>query len=87
MEVTFTISDEVGQQLSIRANKEGKNVSEFMATVAEREAKKPTLDELLAPVRQQFLQSGLSEEDLTNLVKEERRAMRREKAREKQDNV
>jgi predicted CopG family antitoxin len=80
MEITFTISDEIAKQLFSRADKEGKDVSTFMAKVAEREAKKPTLDELLAPVRQQFAESGLSEEDLTELVREERRAIQKEKS-------
>lgn len=83
MEITFTIPDEIAKQLFTRANKEGKDVSTFMAKVAEREAKKPTLDELLAPVRRQFAESGLSEEDLTNIVREERRAIQKEKREKK----
>lgn len=79
MDVTFTISDETAKQLLLRASKEGTDISSLMTKIAEREAKKPALDELLAPVRQQFLESGLSEKDLTELVKEERRAMRRER--------
>lgn len=81
MEITFTVSDEIARQLFNRADKEGKDVSTFMAKVAEREAKKPTLDELLAPVRKQFAESGLSEDDLTKLVRAERRAIQKEKSK------
>jgi hypothetical protein len=83
MEITFTIPDEVARQLFSRASKEGKDVSTFMAKVAEREAKKPTLDELLAPVRKQFAESGLNDEDLTDIVREERRAIQKEKGEKK----
>jgi hypothetical protein len=47
---------------------------------AGREAKKSTLDEILAPTRRQFAESGLSEDDLTNLVREERRAIQMKNA-------
>ncbi len=83
MEITFTISDETAKQLSRRAGKEGQNVSTFMAKIAEREAKKPTLDEVLAPVRRQFAESGMNENELTELVREERKAIQKEKRGEK----
>ena len=79
MEITVNISDEAGRMIFARANKEGKDVAAFAARVLEREAKKPSLDELLAPVRAQFAASGVTEEELTQIVKEERRAIRREK--------
>ena len=79
MEITVNISDEAGRMIFARANKEGKDVAAFAARVLEREAKKPSLDELLAPVRAQFAASGLTEDELTQIVKQERRAIRSEK--------
>lgn len=79
MEITIKVSDEVGRMIFARANKDGKDVAAFAARVLEREAKKPNLEELLAPVRAQFAASGLTEDELTQIVKEERRAIRREK--------
>lgn len=80
MEITVNISDEAGRMIFARANEEGKDVATFAARVLEREAKRPSLDELLAPVRAQFAASGLTEAELTQIVKEERRSIRREKA-------
>ena len=80
MEITVNISDEAGRMIFARANKEGKDVAAFAAKVLEREAKKPNLDDLLARLRAQFAASGVTEDELTQLVKEERRAIRREKA-------
>ena len=39
----------------------------------------PDLDTLLAPARKEFAESGLSEDELDALIKQERRAMRLEK--------
>ena len=80
MEITVNISDEAGRMIFARANKEGKDIAAFAARVLEREAKRPNLDELLAPVRAQFAASGLTEDKLSQIVKEERRAIQREKA-------
>ena len=79
MEFVISLPDEVGRQLLARARKEGLGVADFVAKVARREAKRPTIDEILAPVREQFVASGMTEEELTQLVKEERRALRQER--------
>ncbi len=36
----------------------------FVAQLVEQAAAKPSLDEMLAPLRQQFAQSGISDEEL-----------------------
>ena len=45
MEIVISIPDEVGRQLLSRATKEGLGVSDFVAKVARREAKRATLEE------------------------------------------
>ena len=80
MEITVNISDEAGKMIFARANNEGKEVSAFAAGVLEREARRPNLDKLLAKVRSQFAATGLTEDELTQIVKQERQAMKNERS-------
>jgi len=50
-------------------------LEEYVNSAVKLALEKLSLEEILAPVRRQFAESGMTEEDLTALVKEERRAM------------
>ena len=42
----------------------GKNIQTYILETLQTQALKPSLDEILAPVRQDFDESGMSEDDL-----------------------
>jgi hypothetical protein len=79
MDVTVTLPQEIGVQVQEAALRQGRNVEAFVIKAIELALEKSSLDEILAPVRQQFTASGMTQEELTALVKEERRALWREK--------
>ena len=79
MSLMITLPNELEIKVQQAAARQGWNVEDYVIGAVEVALKKPSLDELLAPVRRQFAESGMTEEELTALVKEERRAMWHEK--------
>jgi pyruvate/oxaloacetate carboxyltransferase len=80
MTLTLAISAEAEAKLIAKAAAAGVDVATFAARTLERAACKPTLEEVLAPLRGEFERSGMSEEELTELLetaKHEARAERR----------
>lgn len=78
--LTVRISDAAREKLAQRAAATGKDVADCAAQIIEDAVTKPDLDEVLAPVRQQFARSGMSEDDLSDLLeaaKHRRRDARR----------
>ena len=83
MSLTITLPTELEVKIKEAAARNGRDAEEYLIEAIEQALTRPSLDEILAPVRQQFAASGLTEEELSVLVKEERRAMWGEKHREK----
>lgn len=79
MEVTISVPPKIEEILGRKAAEKGQNIKEFIETLVERQAVKPSLDEILAPMREDFAKSGMTEDDLDALIKSERRGMREEK--------
>ena len=80
MVLTIPISPEAEAKLIARAAAAGVDVVTFAAKTLERAASKPTLEEVLAPLRYEFEQSGMTEDELTAVLeqaKHEARAERR----------
>jgi hypothetical protein len=75
MDITITLPSELGIKAQEAAARQGWNLEEYVITAVELALEKLSLDEILAPVRRQFAESGMTEEELTALVKEERRTM------------
>jgi hypothetical protein len=84
MDLTITLPSDIGVRVKEAAARQGLNAEEYVITALELALQKSTLDEILAPVRRQFAESELTEEELTALVKEERRAMLGERNGESQ---
>ena len=61
MEVTITVSEEVESIIKQRAAASGQDVKELVEDMVKRQALRPTLDEILAPVRKEFAESGMTE--------------------------
>lgn len=79
MSLTIKLPAELEARVQEAATQHGQDAAEYVIDVVERALRKPSLDDVLAPVREQFAAGGMTEEELTALVKEERRAMWREK--------
>jgi hypothetical protein len=83
MTVTIEIPKSVEERLSQKAKDAGLDLATYVARVAEADARKPTLKELSGPVYEQFLASGMTDEELGEFLekaKHEMRAERRAKA-------
>ena len=58
------LSDQAKRKLEERAAESGRDIAEYASDLVERAVTSPTLDELLAPVRKQAAESGMSEKEL-----------------------
>jgi predicted transcriptional regulator len=67
MDVTISIPDEVAERLERRAADVGQSVPAYAARVVADTVTRPTLDEILAPVRENFARSGMTEDQLIDL--------------------
>ena len=79
MEIIITVPEEVERILEQRAAASGQDVKELVEDMVKDQALRPTLDEILAPVRREFAESGMTENELNELIRAERRAMWEEK--------
>lgn len=67
MTVAVDLSPDAVAKLRARAAAAGKALEVFVADLITREVTQPSLDELLAPVRNDFADSGMSESELISL--------------------
>jgi hypothetical protein len=81
MTITINLDPEEERRLAERAARHGEDVETFIHHLIAREIQTPatTLDEALAPVRQQFEESGMTDEALGALVEEVREEIWQEK--------
>jgi hypothetical protein len=79
MVLSVSISSETEIKLKAKAAIAGMDVQTFAARALEREASRPLLDELLAPLRAELDSSGMSEEELANLLETAKHRMRSER--------
>jgi hypothetical protein len=79
MIITINLSPEQERRLTERAAQAGQEVSTYVHYLIDRGLAAETLDAILAPVRRDFEQSGMSDEDLAALVEEAREDIWREK--------
>jgi hypothetical protein len=76
MDVTIRIPPELKPKLEAEAQRLGKKVSRVIEEIlASAFSLHPTLDDLLAPARKEFAESGPTEDELDALIRQERSAM------------
>jgi len=80
--VSFSLPVDEERKLLARATEKGKDVPTYLRDLVERDLK-PKLSDVLAPVREDFRQSGMTEEQLASLIEETRDEVWREKERGK----
>jgi hypothetical protein len=61
-QVTIDLPIEV--KIALERKAKGQDIKTFIQTIIRKQALRPSLDEVLAPVRQEFDESGMSEDDL-----------------------
>ncbi len=95
MTVTITLTPETEERLRRRAAESGQTLETFLQQLVEREAgggtaapETPppaarTFDDILAPVRKGFAESGMTDEELTALFEEAREEVWQERQRKK----
>lgn len=85
MELTITVPSEVERILEQKAAASGQDVKAFVESMVTTQALRPTLDEILAPIRQGFAESGMTEDELDGFLNEVREEVWQEKqARERE---
>jgi hypothetical protein len=76
MTLTIQVPKNIGVILEEWAKGNGKNVAEYVECLIEQDIdKRKTLDEILAPIRRNFAESGMTEDELDELIETERQAM------------
>lgn len=79
MTLQISLTPEAATRLRERAAEAGQPLDAYVACLVEQAATRPTLEELLAPVRRDFAEGGLSEDDIMTLGRSELAALRAEK--------
>ncbi len=77
--LTIQLPKDVSLALERKAMTRGKPVEEYVEGLLEVQASRASLDEILAPIRDGFEKSGMSEAELTELIDREIKAVRVER--------
>ncbi len=70
MSVTITLPMELENLLAKKAATRGVNVEQFAVDVLNRAVRRPTVSEVFADVRADFVASGMTEEELGDLIEQ-----------------
>jgi hypothetical protein len=84
--LTITLPEAVEKRLAEQAAKDGKTPEALAGELIEKAvtpAKEKTFAEILAPVREEFAASGMTEEELDALIEEAREEVWQEQQRKK----
>jgi len=78
MTLQISLSPVAEARLRQRAVASGQDVSSYAQRLLDEALRKPTLDEILAPVREEFETSGMTEDELSELLETAKHEMRLE---------
>lgn len=78
--LTLHISEQAKQKLAQRAAAGGSDIAAYVSSLVEQTAQKPlSLEEISGPVYQRFLESGMTDDELGDLLEQEKHAARAER--------
>lgn len=77
MTITIELSPRTQQRLEALASSRGKQVEAFVSDLIEKTVEERSFDEILAPFREGFAASGMTEEEATDLLDAELKAVRK----------
>lgn len=84
MTITLRLSPDEEKKLLERATESGQDVTSYVRQLIQCDISKPvSLSEILAPVREDFRRSGMTEDELASLIEEARDEVWQEKQRGK----
>jgi predicted DNA-binding protein len=86
MTITIDLSPEMEKKLLARSAATGKNVTTLVEEAIEAKLKEPlpTYDEVLAPIREGFAQSGMSEDEADQILQQTLAKVRAERRKQAQ---
>jgi hypothetical protein len=79
MAITIDLPVDIETALRKKASADGQDFQIFVLETLKTKALKPSLDEILAPVRKNFADSGMTEAELDDFIETERQVMWEEK--------
>jgi hypothetical protein len=79
MTITIDLPVDIETALRKKASADGQDFQIFVLETLKTKAFKPSLNEILAPVRKNFADSGMTEEELDELIETERQSIWEEK--------
>ena len=75
--LTLRLSAEARQKLEERAAASGTDVASYVSTIVEQNTLKPlSLEDISGPIYQRFLESGMTDEELSDLLEKEKHEAR-----------
>ena len=75
--LTLHISEQTRIKLTERAAARGSDLAEYVSTILEYASEKPlSLEEISGPIYQRFLESGMTDDELGDLLEKEKHAAR-----------
>ena len=77
--ITLRLSELARAKLAEQAARSGRDLSSVVSDLVEHAVTGPSIDEVMAPVRKQVAESGITEEELDGFLRDELDAHRREK--------
>lgn len=79
MAMKLRLTERARARLAAEAARTGQTIDAVAADLIEQAATRPSIDEVMAPVRQQVNESGMTDEELDAFLRGELDAHRREK--------
>jgi hypothetical protein len=79
MTLSISLSAEVEARLKERAAGAGEDPTVYASRIIEQAVRKPTLEEILAPVRAEFESTKMTDDQLSDLLEEAKHDGRRER--------
>ena len=76
MVLTIPVTPEVEAKLRAQADRAGVDVETYAARTLEKAASRPSLDEVLAPLRKEFDATGMGDDELAELLEDAKHDMR-----------
>jgi hypothetical protein len=75
-ELTIHLPADVSLELAKKARSSGQEVAEYVEELVSKQVKRPPLDEILAPIRDNVERSGMTESQLEAPIEREVQAVR-----------
>lgn len=79
MMLQISLTPEAESRLRERAAAIGREPADLARAIVERDVRRPTLEEISGPVYQEFIKSGMTDEELGDMLEEAKHTMRAEK--------